>query len=66
LQPGVAASPELGLELLRHCRENLASLKCPKSVSFEASLPRHDNGKLYKTELKRTYSRISHPTTRQG
>jgi acyl-CoA synthetase (AMP-forming)/AMP-acid ligase II len=50
-----AAGPELEQELLAYCREALAHYKCPRSVDFEAELPRHPTGKLYKRLLKDRY-----------
>nr|MCH9710224.1 acyl-CoA synthetase [Actinomycetes bacterium] len=52
-----AATPEFGRELLDWLRDRLAHYKCPKSISFEAQLPRTDTGKLYKQELISKYSR---------
>ncbi len=49
------ASPELEQELIKFCREHLASFKCPKSVDFEEELPRHPTGKLYKRLLRDRY-----------
>jgi len=49
------AGPELERELIDWCRERLAHHKCPRSVDFDQALPRADNGKLYKNELKRRY-----------
>jgi long-chain acyl-CoA synthetase len=49
------ASPELERELIEHCRAQLSALKCPRSVDFEAELPRHATGKLYKRLLKDRY-----------
>ena len=43
-------------ELLAWLRERLAHYKCPRSISFEAQLPRTDTGKLYKQELIEKYS----------
>ncbi len=39
-------------ELLRFCRERLASFKIPKVVEFRDSLPRSRTGKVAKRELK--------------
>ncbi|GAY18778.1 fatty-acid--CoA ligase FadD4 [Mycobacterium sp. shizuoka-1] len=50
------ASDELADELLSWLRERLAHYKCPRSISFEAQLPRTDTGKLYKQELIVKYS----------
>lgn len=49
------ASPELEAELIAHCRAQLSAIKCPRSVDFEAELPRHATGKLYKRLLKDRY-----------
>jgi len=49
------ASPEVEAELLAFCRERLAAFKCPRSVDFDANLPRQDTGKLYKRLLKDRY-----------
>ena len=42
-------------ELINFCKENLSSIKCPKSIDFEKELPRHTTGKLYKRLLKDRY-----------
>ena len=52
----VDATDEFGDELLTWLRERLAHYKCPRSISFEAQLPRTDTGKLYKQELISRYS----------
>ena len=41
--------------LIAHCREQLANVKCPRSVDFRSELPRHPTGKLYKRLLKDEY-----------
>ena len=33
----------------------LSHVKCPKSIDFEAELPRHPTGKLYKRLLRGRY-----------
>jgi fatty-acyl-CoA synthase len=43
-------------ELLGWLRDRLSHYKCPRSISFEAHLPRTDTGKLYKQELIKKYS----------
>ncbi|MDP7704438.1 fatty-acid--CoA ligase FadD4 [Mycobacterium sp. TY815] len=43
-------------ELSGWLRERLAHFKCPRSIAFEAQLPRTDTGKLYKNELIEKYS----------
>ena len=50
------ATDEFGDELLGWLRDRLAHYKCPRSISFEAQLPRTDTGKLYKQELIKKYS----------
>jgi long-chain acyl-CoA synthetase len=49
------ASPELAKELIAFCRAQLADIKCPRSVDFQAELPRHPTGKLYKRLLRDKY-----------
>jgi long-chain acyl-CoA synthetase len=53
--PGVEPGPELEAELIAFCREHLARMKCPKSVDFQAELPRLPTGKLYKRLLRESY-----------
>lgn len=50
------ATDEFAAKLMTWLRERLAHLKCPRSISFEAQLPRSDAGKLYKHELVKKYS----------
>ena len=57
LVPGVAPSRELEGELLAFARERLAHYKVPRSVDFEARLPRHDTGKLFVRALRDRYWR---------
>jgi long-chain acyl-CoA synthetase len=42
-------------ELIAFCRQHLSAIKCPRSVDFEAELPRHPTGKLYKRLLRDRY-----------
>ena len=51
-QPGVEPSDALAAELVEWCRERIAHYKCPRRVEFTEALPRHDNGKLYKHQLR--------------
>ncbi len=51
-QPGVEASDALAAELIEWCRDRIAHYKCPREVVFLDALPRHDNGKLYKHQLR--------------
>jgi long-chain acyl-CoA synthetase len=50
-----AAGPDLEAELIEYCRSQLARIKCPRSIDFEAELPRHPTGKLYKRLIKDRY-----------
>lgn len=49
------AGPQLERELLEFCRSQLSHVKCPSSVDFDAELPRHPTGKLYKRLLRDRY-----------
>jgi long-chain acyl-CoA synthetase len=51
-QAGVDPSDALGAELVEWCRDRIAHYKCPRRVEFTEALPRHDNGKLYKHQLR--------------
>ena len=55
LAPGYSASEALAESIISYCRTKLSAIKCPRSVEFEAKLPRLPNGKLYKRELKARY-----------
>jgi fatty-acyl-CoA synthase len=50
------ATAEFADELLGWLRDRLAHYKCPRTIAFEAQLPRTDTGKLYKQELIKKYS----------
>jgi acyl-coenzyme A synthetase/AMP-(fatty) acid ligase len=49
------ASPAMADELIDYCRARIAHYKCPRSVDFADSLPRQENGKLYKRLLRDAY-----------
>ena len=49
---GIEPSDELAAEMVEWCRERIAHYKCPRQVVFVEALPRHDNGKLYKHQLR--------------
>jgi long-chain acyl-CoA synthetase len=49
------AGPELEEELIAFCQSRLSKIKCPRSVDFEAELPRRPTGKLIKRLLKDRY-----------
>ncbi len=57
LAPGFAPGAETQAELIAFCRERLAHYKCPRSIDFEAELPRLPTGKLYKEPLRERYWR---------
>jgi len=49
------SGPALAAELIDFCRANLSAIKCPRTIDFDAELPRHPNGKLYKRLIKDRY-----------
>ena len=49
------AGSALAEELIAYCKEHLSAIKCPRSIDFEAELPRHPTGKLYKRLLRDRY-----------
>ncbi len=53
--PGVEAGDELTEELLAFCRSQLSRQKVPRSIDYEAELPRLPTGKLYKRLLRDRY-----------
>ena len=53
--PGVEPSDALAEDLTAYAREHLAHYKVPRSVDFEAELPRLETGKLYKRLLRDRY-----------
>ena len=55
LMPKFKPGPELEAELIGFCRDHLAHHKCPRSIDFEAQLPRLPTGKLYKGPLRERY-----------
>jgi long-chain acyl-CoA synthetase len=52
---GVKPGPGLEAELIEYCRARLAAYKCPRSIEFDAELPRDPNGKLYKRRIRERY-----------
>ncbi|WP_343601934.1 fatty-acid--CoA ligase FadD4 [Mycobacterium sp.] len=50
------ATDQFAGELLSWLRDRLAHYKCPRSIAFEAQLPRTETGKLFKHELVQKYS----------
>jgi long-chain acyl-CoA synthetase len=57
VQPAAGVVPDEALAeaLIGFCREQLAHIKCPKSIDFTAELPRLPTGKLYKRPLRERY-----------
>jgi long-chain acyl-CoA synthetase len=49
------AGPAFAEELIAYCKQHLSPIKCPRSIDFEAELPRHPTGKLYKRLLRDRY-----------
>jgi acyl-CoA synthetase (AMP-forming)/AMP-acid ligase II len=49
------AGKALETELMAFCRQGLSPIKCPKSIDFEAELPRTPTGKLVKRHLRDRY-----------
>ena len=52
LAPGARAEAD---ELIALCKEELGSMKAPKSIDFVAELPRSAVGKVLKRDLRRRY-----------
>jgi long-chain acyl-CoA synthetase len=55
LMPDVTPGAEVAEELIAFCTRHLARQKCPRSIDFEAELPRLPTGKLYKRLLRDRY-----------
>ena len=55
LMPGVEPNAELTEELIVFCSGSLSRQKVPRSIDFEAELPRLPTGKLYKRLLRDRY-----------
>jgi acyl-CoA synthetase (AMP-forming)/AMP-acid ligase II len=49
------AGKELENQLMLFCRQRLSPIKCPRSIEFEAELPRTPTGKLVKRHLRDRY-----------
>jgi acyl-CoA synthetase (AMP-forming)/AMP-acid ligase II len=49
------AGKEFEAELIAFCRRRLSPIKCPRSIDFEAELPRTPTGKLVKRHLRDKY-----------
>lgn len=55
LSKGYEPSATLEKDLIAYCRQRLAHYKCPRTVEFRMSLPRDNNGKLYKRLIRSEY-----------
>lgn len=55
LMPGNQANAAVSDELIAFCAKHLSRQKCPRSIDFEAELPRLPTGKLYKRLLRDRY-----------
>jgi long-chain acyl-CoA synthetase len=53
--PGISPGPDLADELIAFCSQALSRQKVPRSIDFEAELPRLPTGKLYKRLLRDRY-----------
>jgi acyl-CoA synthetase (AMP-forming)/AMP-acid ligase II len=48
--------PSSSEEIIRYCKEHLASYKCPKQVYVIDQIPRNTMGKIQKNILQKKYS----------
>jgi len=55
LVAGTEPSRDLEAELIEFARDRLAHFKCPKTIDFVDTLPRQDNGKIYRRLLRDKY-----------
>jgi long-chain acyl-CoA synthetase len=53
--PGVLPGADLAEELIAFCNQSLSRQRVPRSIDFEAELPRLPTGKLYKRLLRDRY-----------
>jgi long-chain acyl-CoA synthetase len=56
LHLGVDADESKEEELIGFCRDRMSSIKCPRSIDFTESMPRMENGKLFKKLLIAEYN----------
>ncbi|MGX0966152.1 long-chain acyl-CoA synthetase [Bradyrhizobium japonicum] len=49
------AGKALEADLIAYCKTRLSAIKCPRSIDFEAELPRTPTGKLVKRHLRDRY-----------
>jgi long-chain acyl-CoA synthetase len=55
LMPGIPANETTTAEILAFCAQHLSRQKVPRSIDYEAELPRLPTGKLYKRLLRDRY-----------
>ncbi|WP_428246580.1 acyl-CoA synthetase [Ferrovibrio sp.] len=55
LQDHRKAGQDMERELIAYCRQHLSGVKCPRSIDFDAELPRTPTGKLVKRLLVDRY-----------
>ena len=55
LRDGVPPGNDRAADLIAFCRTKLSPIKCPRTIDFEAELPRTPTGKLVKRHLKERY-----------
>jgi len=55
LADGIEPTDQVRGELMEHAKANLAKYKVPRSIDFEAELPRLETGQLYKRLPKDRY-----------
>ncbi|NJN43552.1 MAG: AMP-binding protein [Anaerolineae bacterium] len=53
LKEGFTGSPDLEMELIEFCRENMAGYKRPRWVEFVSDLPRTATGKIQRFKLRK-------------
>jgi long-chain acyl-CoA synthetase len=61
LHAGYPVRDGIADDIIEFARERLARYKCPRSIDFVERLPRADNGKLYKRQLREAYRQ--HPAS---
>ncbi len=62
LKNGVVETADFQQRVIAHCRNNLASFKCPRTVDVVDSLPRLETGKLAKHVIRDRYRAPAHAT----
>jgi acetyl-CoA synthetase len=52
LKPGVAAGPDLDLEIMNFVRKRLSPIAMPQEIAFVDTLPRTRSGKIVRRVLR--------------